>query len=329
MKIVEIEKKVNNYYRRGGFKAVWDRAKEILPVKLFSIQARLICTLHDENLSSDAQEMINQWFIYLYFKRKYSDIINNSNYLSNWKEKDSLTPKIIWWCWLQGEINAPALCKACLKSLYINYPDYDIRVITLENLHQYVHMPPYIDEKFSNGQIGAAHYSDILRTLLLIENGGVWIDSTVFSSKRASDILEQPFFFYQNWMKENKAIICSNWMLVSQKENPILKLTRDLLFQYWKESDFAVHYYIYHFFFHMAAEKYHELWAKVPLYSNVPVHILQSELFNPYNEKRFNQIMQMADFHKLTHHLNADTEGDVSGSNYEYIIEEMERKMNL
>lgn len=329
MGLFSIVNKIGNYYQQGGIEKVMSKCKEVGPVKIMQAKAEFLWRLHGEGFQEEEKENIREWKIYTFLKRKYGTLISNSNYLENYQKQNHTTPKIIWWCWLQGEENAPSLCKAALASLRKNYPDYDIRVVTFQNIKQYVEIPDYIEEKFQSKKMAAAHYSDILRTLLLIKHGGVWIDSTVFSSKRATDILEEPLFFYQNFMRGNDAIICSNWLIASTYSQPILLLTRDLLFQYWKDFDFAIHYYIYHFFFHMAAEKYYELWEKVPLYSNVPVHVMQKELFKEYNSKRFEQIMRMADFHKLTHHLNTTTEGDVSKTNYEHIITMMGEKIGM
>ena len=44
----------------------------------------------------------------------------------------------IFWCWLQGEDNAPKLAKACLKSIKRNLRKKEIIVITENNMNQYV-----------------------------------------------------------------------------------------------------------------------------------------------------------------------------------------------
>lgn len=324
MGLVKFSNEVLKYYNQEGFLAVKHKSKEFLWKKIHQVYIAFWWKIYGDKMPNEIRDSITMWQIYLFLKSKYTSIINAQNdYLINFQKQEEKTPKIIWWCWLQGEEQAPPLCKATLASLQQNYPDYDIRVVTSANLHQYVHMPDYIDKKFQTGKMSAAHYSDILRTLLLIEYGGAWIDSTVFSSKRAADLLEEPLFFYQMFMRENKATICSNWMIVARPNHPALLLMRDLLFKYWQEHNYTIHYFLYHLFFHMAMDHYHELWNQVPLYSNVPVHVLQKELFEKYDVKRFEQITRMADFHKLTHHRNASTEGDISGTNYEHIIKMM------
>lgn len=330
MRISELRQKVNKYYQLGGMPAVKNKVKTVLINKAYLVPSKIWWNLHMESLPPLTEDAVSTWKVYAYLKNKYRSVLGAPNtYLSDYEKAHASTPKIIWWCWLQGEEQAPLLCKACLYSLKQNYPDYDIRVVTSANLHQYVHMPDYIEQKFKRGKMSAAHYSDILRTLLLTEYGGVWIDSTVFSTKPAENLLAEPLFFYQMFMRENQASICSNWLLVSSPQNPVLLLTRDLLFQYWREYNHTVHYFVFHLFFHMAAEIYKALWDKVPLYSNVPEHILQAELFKTYQPERFAQIARMTDFHKLTFHRNANTEGDISGTNYEHIITMMGEQNNV
>lgn len=68
----------------------------------------------------------------------------------------------------------------------------------------------------------------------------------------------------------------------------------------------------------MALEKYPEIAEKVPVFSNVPPHIMQNELFGEYSEKRFAHYVQMGDFHKLTYKFSEyqDTKNTV----YEAIL---------
>lgn len=227
MNVRELHRKINKYYQRGGISAVTDKIKEVLRSDIYLIPSKVWWKVHFESLPDPTSNAVSQWKVYAFLKHKYRTVLRAANnYLEDYQNVHKPTPKIIWWCWLQGEEQAPPLCKACLKSLQQNYPDYDIRVVTSANLHDYVHMPEYIEAKYKAGKIKAAHYSDILRTLLLIEYGGAWIDSTVFSSKRAEDLLTEPLFFYQTFMREDRSIIGSNWLIVACPQNPVLLLTR-------------------------------------------------------------------------------------------------------
>ena len=57
--------------------------------------------------------------------------------------------------------------------------DYDETLL----LYNYCYIPKHIIDKYKNGIIKSAHFADIIRTCLLYENGGLWIDATIFVKK--------------------------------------------------------------------------------------------------------------------------------------------------
>lgn len=118
--------------------------------------------------SSIVAEDSNEWNAFQYLKAKYSDFL----YALPQFEVSKDRAKIIWWSWLQGLADAPELCKACLRSLEENFPDYTINIITEENICDYVNLPDYILDKYKRDIISKAHFSDIFRTALLVRYGG-------------------------------------------------------------------------------------------------------------------------------------------------------------
>lgn len=108
-----------------------------------------------------------------------------------------------------------------------------------------------------------------------------------------------------------------------KEKNPILKAVLDLLHDYWQENDSVSNYFLYHFFFKMAADFFEEQWKAVPRYSNIPPHILQFEMFNKYDDARFQQIKQMSNFHKLSWKYDLENK-DLAGTYYEKIVQELE-----
>lgn len=132
--------------------------------------------------------------------------------------------------WLQGYGNAPDICKACLASLRRYYPEKDIVVLDNRNVSQYVTLTDYIIRKHERGMIGSAHYSDLVRLVLLTELGGTWIDSTMLcTGRKYAEYLELPFF-YPMWHEGDPSSILTS-LIVSAPCNPVLMLTRDLLFR--------------------------------------------------------------------------------------------------
>lgn len=268
----------------------------------------------------DSRKIKGNEKIYTYLKHKYKSYIKN---LPTYTHTHEYSNKV-WWCWLQGEENAPALNKACLNSLRENLKDREIIVITNDNYKQYTNIPKYITEKYEKGYISRPHFSDLIRLELIIEHGGTWIDSSILCTEYNKDFFDKDLFVFKNWMRGDESIVCSNWFITGEKQNPILKTTRDLLYKYWKDYDLLLHYFIFHVFFTMATEKYEEDYKNVNKFSNVPPHVLQFELLEKYDEERFRQIKQMSSIHKLNQKLDfSKCKGD---TNYDYIIKEYSKK---
>ena len=234
--------------------------------------------------------------------------------------------KKIFWCWFKGEENAPELYRACFNSLKKNINDYEIILITEDNLSQYVQFPPYILKKFKANIISPTHFSDLLRLELLIKYSGTWIDASVLLTKFDDIFFKSNFFFFQSF--NNKNVAGSSWFLTSEKEHPILKTTRDLLYEYWRKNDNQYNYFIFHFFFKLSCNKYYEDLKKVPEFSNEPVHILQTKLLTKFSEIEYKTILNNASIHKLTNRIPSKEE---KGLFYHHILNDYPdlRNMNL
>lgn len=168
-----------------------------------------------------------------------------------------------------------------------------------------------------------AHFSDLLRLELLCRYGGIWCDATVLCTGKdiPAEILDAPLFVYQitNGSQScvEKPILASSWFIVAEPRQPILSLTREILYQYWKDNQVIGHYLLFHIVFTISCKRYIELWKQIPIYSNQPPHILQRELAEEYSSTRWEAIKRMSDFHKLTHHVEYD---NTSNSFYNFLL---------
>lgn len=249
-------------------------------------------------------------YAYDKLRKKYRNIIKEGVEILPGKKSDK-----IWICWFQGEENAPPIVKACINSVKKAFCGKEIIVLDGSTMYNYADFPDYIKEKYEKGVITPAHFSDLLRLELLCKYGGMWIDSTVLctcTSDKISYITESDFFVYKEMdliRRDKKSIAASSWFIYSASNNPILLLTQRLLYSYWSEHTFLNNYFCFHLFFSMAAERYPEIWNSVPFYNNNSPHTLQFELDNTYNEKRWRQLTEISDFHKLNRgaNLNGDS----------------------
>jgi hypothetical protein len=239
-------------------------------------------------------------------RKKYrADIEYFKNNVEQFKQEGQ-DNRFVWVLWYQGIENAPVLVKNCFESLKSNLPE-DRTLVALDetNLSNYIQLPTFITEKYAEGKISHAHFSDIVRIELLSKYGGTWVDATVFMS---SPIIHDYFFdsdlfLFQelrpNTFAHSKRI--SSWFMTSNPNNEIILLTRYLLRRYWEKNNNLMDYFLLHNFFELAIETYPEIWDEVVPYSNSHPHILQFKLFDEYNDKHWKELSSLIEVHKLTY----------------------------
>lgn len=251
--------------------------------------------------SNDSIEEINRnWRSYSYLKNKYKKYLDNLPTYKEWKERENIIRR----CWLQWEENAPKFNKSCLKSVKKYVKDKNIIVIDESNINEYVKFPSYIIKKYKKGIISKTHFSDLIRLELLINYWWTWIDSTVLLTDYQKVFFDSDFFVFNNFHRGDESIALSSRFITSNKNNPILLATRDLLYKYWENNDYLLHYLLFHLFFTLATKKYPEIWNKIPKYSNIPPHIMQYEFLWSFKEERFEQLKNISSIHKLTHKID-------------------------
>jgi hypothetical protein len=181
-----------------------------------------------------------------------------------------------------------------------------VHIVDDSNLSDYIALPSFVIAKRPG--FSATHFSDLLRTALLSEHGGTWIDATVYLTAPVDGILSQmrPSGFFA-FTRPNDPFLLSSWFLATEARNPLMALWRDLLYTYWSEHDALVHYFLLHFLFEVAvtlSDRARAAWEQVPLESYLPPHALQERLLQPYDEGIFVRICQSTAIHKLTHKLS-------------------------
>lgn len=248
---------------------------------------------------------------------KYKHIIGESKARYDAETYPHEHPKVVWWCWLQGEENAPEIVKACLSSLRRNLPqDYEIRVIDETNWHQWISLPDYVVEKRQNGCIPSALFSDLLRLELLIKYGGTWIDSTVLCTgfqevNSGLKLLEADLFFYQYTPPGSQRFGgISNWFISAHSNHKVLMTMRDILMTYWRDYDCTLDYYIFHLFFGGMVKAYPEEINAMPYAYSVDALQLMKHWHERYDQEKWNKWTSKVCFHKLSSRPNDKVKQD-------------------
>ena len=156
----------------------------------------------------------------------------------------------IWFCWLQGIEEAPKLVQKCYRNLLEFNKENEIILLTEKNMFEYAAIPEYIINKWKDGKISNTHFSDSLRLALLTQHGGTWVDATVlYTSEKLNDIIYQSELFMFQELKPGKyghPLFISTWFISSKSNNEIPLLTFNLLFEYLKEHNALIHYFLVH-----------------------------------------------------------------------------------
>lgn len=271
----------------------------------FRIQKRLSGERRIKNRY--AKRVEGRYRVYKKLQKEYGNLLEQDI-----PAGESEPSNYVWICWFQGIEKAPSLVKACVNSVKRNLKGREIVILTEETIPQYVEFPDYIQDKWKKGMIGAAHYSDLLRTELLCRYGGMWIDATVLctANEVPAYISNEPLFVYKQLdlsRCDDTRLKASSWFISAHKNHPIMLKTRELLYAYWKDYNYLIDYFLFHIFFAMSTGRYKENWDSIPVFNNHSPHVLQFELDRDYSEERWKQILSMSCFHKLNrYHSFAD-----------------------
>lgn len=240
-----------------------------------------------------------------------------------WVEKQHEGSNIVWICWFQGMEQAPALVRKCYQSVKENMPEHEMILITSENLQEYVQFPDYIIDKWRKGQITHTHMTDLLRLELLIRYGGLWLDATVFCSGKniPNYMIHSDLFFFQCLKpgRDGHSHISSSWMISAKTNNKILMAVRELCYEYWKEHNRLIDYFLLHDFVAMVLEFYPKDWLNIVPRDNAAPHILYLRLFEKYDEKMWESVKEQTPFHKLSYKFR-EGQDELAGTYYDVLL---------
>ena len=200
----------NKYYlRKFGFKYTLIAIIDSFLVRQFKFQSKKIHKLR-ANLVKE------------YLKKEYSNIINK------WKNKKNDSEKIksnspIFVLWWQGLENAPELIKICINSIKKNAGNHQVIILDENNISDWLDIPEVLRKKVENGKIGLANFSDYIRSSLLYQYGGIWLDSTTYLNDSIDKCINGLSFWTVNHKNFESWHICrGKWSVsyfASEKNN--------------------------------------------------------------------------------------------------------------
>ncbi len=233
-------------------------------------------------------------------------------------------PERAFTIWFQGEEHAPALVKACFRSMrkHLKQP---LVVLDEKTLFDWITLPEYIVEKWRKGQIAHTQFSDICRIELLYEHGGLWFDATDYVTSPVPDaIMAEDVFLYLggNKVRGSYAFIQSCFMR-AKKGNALMGVWREANAIYWKDENSKINYFIHHLLLLLSTQVNpvaKESFDRMLKLDQDPTHTLWGEhCTDPYDEAAFKQLTAGACFQK-TNYKDRRLSVLPAGSVAEYIL---------
>ena len=234
----------------------------------------------------------------------------------------------IFTIWLQGEEKAPALVKACFRSVR-RHCKQELIVLDANTVFDYISLPEKIVQKYKAGKIGPAHFADICRVELLYEHGGIWLDSTCFVTAPIPDwIINQDFFVYLTGDNYNIGgspySFMQNCFIRARKGAYLLATWRAMILDYWMHEDHIFDYFMHQLLFktlvmgNKTAQKYFD---KMPHVAQDPTHALWWAYKDvPFNQKTFDDVTSGSFFQKTTYR---GSDNPIKGSFADVMINKM------
>ncbi|MBR5904565.1 MAG: hypothetical protein IKZ49_03465 [Alphaproteobacteria bacterium] len=222
--------------------------------------------------------------------------------------KDDKNDKIFT-IWLQGEDKAPALVKACYRSVR-RHCKQELIVLDANTIFNYINLPEEIVKKYRDGKIGHAHFADICRVELLYNYGGYWLDSTGFVTSPIPDWIEkEDFFVYLTGDNYNIGgspySFMQNCFIRARKGAYLLAAWRAMILDYWMHENHTFDYFMHQLLFKtmvMNDEKAKKYFEKMPHVAQDPTHALWWAYGNkPFDKKTFEELTSGAFFQKTTY----------------------------
>ncbi|MEV0898684.1 capsular polysaccharide synthesis protein [Actinoplanes sp. NPDC049802] len=213
--------------------------------------------------------------------------------------------------WAQGFDVAPPVVRACLAALRAHNPG--VHALSRADIGSYVDVPEDLAAALEGDH---AHFSELLRMLLLEKFGGVWVDATCFVSEPLRPHVDRALAKGSVFAFDYTGPYLSNWFLAARPGSYIMHLWRAASFLWWEKRgeliDPLLHHHIFEMLWH-SDDRFRSEWDAGMRLNATPPHALQSVMLRPYEPEMFQTIMEGAFAHKLR--LRYET-GELSSESY-------------
>ncbi len=214
----------------------------------------------------------------------------------------------LWVFWAQGFDNAPDIVKICHKNLCNIYGD-SVMSLTMNNFTEYAEIPSHVIDKLNSKQITLTHFSDLIRLDLLTRRGGIWIDATCWCEKGLEEVYNKGgLVTLKSDLTKNPVYISNNrwtiWAIgCSDRENTLVSLARDLLYDYWRINNVMLDYFLIDYFINYIYDNFSEAKAMIDevAIDGKKRSELMKAINSAYDMERYNNLLTGSMISKLSY----------------------------
>lgn len=259
-----------------------------------------------------------------FLESEFKELIDKYKNIPETEEKNK--ENIIWILWWQGLENAPSLVKACINSSIKHKGSAKVILITKDNIDSYIKVPQYIIDLQSSGKMSMANMTDLIRVMLLSKYGGIWLDSTIFTSNEIpSSFFDLPFYSLHTKYDHNCYVqhnLYHIFILGSAPNGKLTSFVRDLFLEYWKRFDYIIDYFLLDYTLMVAYRNFPDIKAEINTlpYSSERLYDLVSILSKEYDKNYFDTLMNECLFSKLDWHKNYKETKNGKETYYSHLI---------
>lgn len=238
---------------------------------------------------------------------------------------------IVWTFWWQGMESLPEILKICYESHKTNIQcsEIDYRVITKDNVDQYISIPSIINQRLANGEMSFTHFSDYLRVCILEQYGGAWIDITLLVTQPLDlRIFDYTFYSINLGLPVSssdgvgKIATQTKWagfmMCASTPHTELFVFLKKALTDYWSNHNYAINYFFMNVLIRIAYDSCASIRDDinmVPL-NNMNLYNLQPIINDKFDISKWTKLNIGTTFFKLTQKKQAYEKNDLGECTY-------------
>lgn len=231
----------------------------------------------------------------------------NEAYTSFARYENHSINNTIWIFWWQGKDSMPELVKKCYRSIEENSGDKKVILITKDNVKKYTDISQTIYDKLDNGQITFTHFSDILRANLLKNNGGLWMDATLYVTSSLKNIDLSKLYYCSGYSNDNFNVSLGRWtgfFMGGPSGMDLMSFMDELYKCYWTKHDKLIDYFLIDYGLNYAWNKNLSKFSSLEntYKSNAPHLFAMQEILNqPFNENTWHELTNDTNVFKLSY----------------------------